>query len=1473
MRYILLCLLQCTLFNQGMAQVNLQTGSALYNIPIFNWKDQKSRLTANLSINYNSGNGLKTNEVASNIGQGWNIVAGGVITRTQIGEPDDQKPRATNDITRYPPGYLYNTVSPEAGAPVALTRYPIYNQRNQLYKQRNDVAADRELDHFNFQFNGRSGIFVLNSSNNTGTILGDSRMLISFELEDMPNIRTTIKAFTIQDETGVIYRFKTYFNKTKVQKNAFCSADLAREQIQPKFENGKVYHESTFDDSTIVNPYIINGWYLAEIEDPLTHRKILLNYESRAINAKSGIDISYNINNNHAILSHKVSKFESYELSSIAYPDGQAVNFNYGKNRIDLAGAKELASVDIVYNGRYLSRYQFNTTYLILNRYGTPVNDFQRNAARLCLKSIVQYGVDLKAYNEPYRFDYYLGSSEEDDFVPMPFSPFKDIWGNYNGNYSLSNAGTAIDVRKSIMNMSVGELKGLCYLRDATGTTINLNPKPGYAKNGLLKQIIYPTGGTLRYEYAQNYGVLNGQYGAVNGVHVSATKVTDGGYSHTCENPLITNYNYVLEGNASSSMWGLEMPLNSITSSNHYAPELKYWKYRFPFGACSYRYQYPGIQTNEQATDFSWLQNTLITISPLLEVAGAVNSVMNAVSFINKATWGTGVGIALDVIAGLVDIVLTCFNTPTQDTTTTVYYNMDLNAANPLPAQFKRVEIAQQNGGSGKTVVEFTSDTDYSLWASTNAIGSMKQRYAYWAYGLPKKTTEYNALGTKIKESINHYDTTLAKRSFANPKFGGWGFPSCKTKINRLSSQRNTDWENQSLSYQTTSSSGMDLELEIYDVYTGRNQLVRTQERIYKTTSPTEYLESNTYYSYNGNNFQIETIRTVQSNGDNNYQDFTYNDDINTGILYTMTLNNIIGVPVVVKQSFSNAGGFFNLSEKVTEFTTLVNGDIRPLRILEQRARQPLQWPTWGSYQGPGNVANDTYFKEVKTFTYDAASNLVGIKDEGGHAVANIYDYNDKYITASIINTTSLTDKPAYTSFETDNTGGFTINGVPVYQNNAVTGIRNFLLSGNNSISASVSNTKSYRLSVWSTAGISINGGAVLVKSSPTINSYTFYEYIIPEGNTSVTVSGVASIDELRLYPVTARMRTVTYDPLIGKTAECDENNRITYFEYDELGRLRLVKDDYRNIVKMNEYNTIKNPAGCIASYSNLTIREIFTRNNCGSGYAGGDVIYTIPAGKYTSTKSQEEVDEQVQKELNTVAQAYANSNGACIQLYYNTEQTLSFTPETCPIGYTDNDIVYTVPAGIYTSRISQADADLQALNEVKANGQNYANTHANCSINLDPVWEAEETAPTQCETSGGNNTGNLLVYCRDINPNSVTYNTYEWKNMGADNGGLCPPQNTAVSVVGTNYTSATFEITFINTTNSQTYTFTLVDGRNGSIIGSVPQGTYDITITPVSNYGSGSFFYILNDTFYYSGTGSITWTGVYAGLTTIEIN
>lgn len=333
------------------------------------------------------------------------------------------------------------------------------------------------------------------------------------------------------------------------------------------------------------------------------------------------------------------------------------------------------------------------------------------------------------------------------------------------------------------------------------------------------------------------------------------------------------------------------------------------------------------------------------------------------------------------------------------------------------------------------------------------------------------------------------------------------------------------------------------------------------------------------------------------------------------------------------------------------------------------------------------------------------------------------------------------------------------------------------MAAGKNLSVSGLNTAKPYTVSFWSTgSGITVTGGAALTKSAPTLNGFTYYEYTIAQGTTAVTIAGSGTLDELRLYPQTARMRTVTYDPLIGKTSECDENNRITYYEYDNLGRLRFVKDEKKNIVKMHEYNNVSasKQNGCPGSYSNYLISEIFIKNNCGAGYQADEVTYSVPAGMFTSAISQENADLQAEHYLLTNGQGYANANGGCHLIYYNTAISITNTTQNCSPGYIGGLVTYTVPANRYTSIISQADADEKAQDELDANAQAYANNpaYANCTYNTNPDWVWLENGAFNCQSVNGEQ--HMFIQQTDMNPNSATYLQTRWWDAGPNE--TCPP-------------------------------------------------------------------------------------------------
>jgi Family of unknown function (DUF5977) len=1514
MRKIFIFILLFSKFGKAEAQVKYQTGSAEFGLPIFQWEDDKSRLASAVSLSYSSGNGLKVADMASNVGQGWHLQIGGSITRIQSGEPDDQKPRDGNfdDIKKYPPGYLYDPISAIEGCPKKLTEYPIFDARNKIYKNYNEVTADKELDRFAFEINGRSGVFCLNKNNgDKGILIGDGKLKIWFTRnENMPSTRTTINAFFIQDENGIIYKFNK-LSVAKALKVRYSDPGGNYPLEQPTMEGDNVYHESSFDDGSLANPYIVNGWMLTEMEDAITHRKILFNYVDRSINTSAGENFAAYSEKGYSIITHSKSIGTSSDISSMVYPDGHTVTVNYGAARIDFNGQFAVKSLDVQYGGRFISKYELNTQYFIGNRIGIPTTDYQKSLARLCLTSIKKIGIDLMSDEAPYKFEYNLGSSAADDIVPAPFSYRKDIWGYYNGDNSRGYAGQQFAINKRVNELTNNEVYGLCFLRQ-NGYAAIINPNGGYAKNGLLKKIMYPTGGSLKYEYEQNTGLLNGQQTPIGGVHVSKSITSDDGNNYNCdETNLTTHYKYTTANNPNeSSIWGVENPINKFTSSAYYNPMRKRYKWGVRgcgiFGCCKYKYLHPGILSRDQAIDLTGHQQFLQALSDVLD---AVSLVMTVVNIINIALGPTGVGAivaaVIDVIVGIFVLIKTCTKDYSKWVHSNTYYNADLNN-NPLPIQYSRVEVIANNGENGRTVMEFTSPQDYPIWYPTNLALSNKQRFAYWAYGLPKKTTVYDAFGKVVKESENVYDYQYARRGTmeifdanGQPQTPTIGAVSCKCLVKSSRSNRSDWWmdmnigtpENNPAYYVKDMTSNWSLLADIYNIQTGRVELRKTIERVASTTS-TALLENSTTYEY-GKTYLPTAVTTTQSNGDINRKTTKYTGDAwqfgtNQGsALSTLVQNNVLNLPVVTRNMVTKATDniTYDLSETITDYQP-VNGDVKPAKILSKRLDQPIAAGI--GYQGP--LSNTTDYKVIKYFKYDNTANLSNVWGELKNSrQAYLYDYNDKYITATIINagasnTLSNTygaftlmqeaNGTAYTSFETDKQNGWFLNLDPSVintyaQNVGVTGNRALKLGydGTKSIIApdieigsgvgyGYGNYGSSTLSFWATAPVGVspylNGGSpapttTLVITGPTINGFTYYQYKIENtsGNT-VNVQlgnftpGVATIliDELRLYRSDARMQTSTYDPLLGKTSECDENNRITYYEYDEKGRIRFVKDEKSNVVKMYEYNNAtKQAVNCPGQppvvFTNFATSEVFQKQPC-RGYPydmPSSVTYTIPAGTYISTISQAVVDLLVQQDLQTNGQAYANANGICIPLFGNSIQSAAFTKEDCEVGYTGTIITYTIPANRYYAT-SMAAANILATEELNANGQAFANApgNATCIIDLLPDWEGVDPAVTQCGT--GANVGHLMVQVIDINPNSSSYGSTQWTDGGSSAacGGTEP---TYIDITYTNVNNVQATIKLKNLSSLVVYTLNAAPNTTTqTVAGFVPVGNYEVTVT-----------------------------------------
>lgn len=219
-----------------------------------------------------------------------------------------------------------------------------------------------------------------------------------------------------------------------------------------------------------------------------------------------------------------------------------------------------------------------------------------------------------------------------------------------------------------------------------------------------------------------------------------------------------------------------------------------------------------------------------------------------------------------------------------------------------------------------------------------------------------------------------------------------------------------------------------------------------------------------------------------------------------------------------------------------------------------------------------GDFIFDSLYEEKATFdSYDNYNNVTTCHLTGNLLMSYLWDYKNIYPIAKATNADG--NDIAYTSFEADQKGNWQFSGTPVTDINAPTGNKYYNLSGGVSIDG-LNTGKTYILTYWTpgpnafTINGTQNGYPVKVK---TLNGWSQFMHVI-SGISTINFPNNGLVDELRLCPADAQMETFTYDPMIGITSHCDEKGMITYYSYDPFGRLLLIRDQNGMIVRQFDY-------------------------------------------------------------------------------------------------------------------------------------------------------------------------------------------------------------------------------------------------------------------------------------------------------------
>lgn len=354
--------------NYGNVPVGLFTGTANVNIPLFNYKTNNISLP--IAMFYGN-NGIKIDEISSNVGLGWNLNSGGVISRTVRDGPDDTSQTLQLASNAFAPG---NTPA---------FKEAIYNLGNI------SGGIDTEADIYSFNFNGVSGKFFYDRNNQVHLI--DQQAL---------KIEKNTNGFIITLSNGEKY----YFTETELTifktlgtghqlPNGGITAWYLTKIVHPKGDEVYFTYEDMYLD------------YTASQSQDLTQSQPYTNCTGAYV---STITTQIGVVKNHMMTVHgkRIKTISSNNLLN---------------GSIDFSYSTDATNIDT--DGNYKIQ---NITQTDKN--GTVIESATFNYLNTVNKRNFLTGIVFKDPKKSYAFNY-----DNPSQFPARLSYSRDFWGYYNG--------------------------------------------------------------------------------------------------------------------------------------------------------------------------------------------------------------------------------------------------------------------------------------------------------------------------------------------------------------------------------------------------------------------------------------------------------------------------------------------------------------------------------------------------------------------------------------------------------------------------------------------------------------------------------------------------------------------------------------------------------------------------------------------------------------------------------------------------------------------------------------------------------------------------------------------------------------------------------------------------------------------------------------------------------------------------------
>lgn len=433
--------------------VSLYSGIPDISIPIGSVSN--GSLSIPVSLSYHAG-GIKVDEIASWAGLGWNLSAGGSITRVVRGIPDD----ATG-------GFLNTNETVQEFVDIPK------NEENtgllwDLVSRSVSGDLDYEPDMYHYSFSGGSGSFFMRQS---GEVVVTPHTDI--RIEPVKNTYNKITGWIITNTNGV----KNYFGISKDKNRTGYEELLATVSLG----GGKNYSEG-----------YINSWKLMDIEDHTEKNSIHLSYiqnvyttcsassQQRFLNVQGTYAGTDRLTNGIKPVSYYESYISSFKIASITSSQGSIEFIKDTQERIDQPGDYRLKEIKIKDNfGKLLKSFELshNQVGQIKNDYTVPCSGNERYY-RMFLSSVQERNGNKTI--PPYLFEY---NSLQ---LPERYSYAKDFWGYYNGKHNNQSLIPSVTVSG--------------HRFEAADKTADSN----FSVAGILEKMTYPTGGYTLFGYEGN---------------------------------------------------------------------------------------------------------------------------------------------------------------------------------------------------------------------------------------------------------------------------------------------------------------------------------------------------------------------------------------------------------------------------------------------------------------------------------------------------------------------------------------------------------------------------------------------------------------------------------------------------------------------------------------------------------------------------------------------------------------------------------------------------------------------------------------------------------------------------------------------------------------------------------------------------------------------------------------------------------